>query len=155
MTAPCRIERVSWSMAGERLAAIRKTVFVAEQGVPQELEWDGLDEDARHVLAVAPDGSDMGCGRLVVHGERGKIGRMAVLDACRGRGVGSALLRELLAVAADLGLSEVGLDAQTHALDFYAAHGFVPVGDVFLDAGIPHRHMLYTFGARREGRSGE
>lgn len=129
------VTAVDW-IAGERaLRAVRIKVFVEEQRVPEALEWDGLDESSSHVIAVAAGGTPIGTGRLL---RDGHIGRMAVLEEWRGRGVGSALLERLLAIAVKAGLEEVKLHAQTHATGFYARHGFTAEGGEFMEAGIPH-----------------
>ncbi len=132
------LKRVSWDAAGDVLRAIRKTVFVDEQGVPEELEWDGLDAHCIHVLATGADGAAIGSGRLLPDGH---IGRMAVAKHWRGRGVGAAMLKELIAAAIDAGHASAMLNAQTRALGFYARFGFEVVSDEFMDAGIPHRAM--------------
>ncbi len=129
-----------WREDAEALAAIRRRVFIEEQGVPEALEWDGLDEHARHVLAETPDGRAIGCARLL---DDGHIGRMAVLPEWRGLGVGGVLLRRLLERAAEAGLPRCWLDAQTHATGFYRRFGFHEEGEEFLDAGIPHRRMRH------------
>ncbi|HLH22630.1 MAG TPA: GNAT family N-acetyltransferase [Chloroflexota bacterium] len=123
-----------------RACAIRLAVFVDEQRVPFEEELDEHDRDAFHVLAWLDD-RPVGTGRLVIEGDSGRIGRMAVLPAARGAGVGSALLRALLAEAAARGLRSVHLAAQLHARPFYARFGFVAGGPHFLDAGIWHQRM--------------
>jgi predicted GNAT family N-acyltransferase len=123
-----------------RASAIRLAVFVDEQRVPFEEELDEHDRDAFHVLAWL-EGQPVGTGRLVIEGESGRIGRMAVLPAARGAGVGGAVLRALLAEAARRGLRSVHLAAQLHARPFYARFGFVAGGPRFLDAGIWHQRM--------------
>jgi predicted GNAT family N-acyltransferase len=138
------VQRVSWDEAGPALASVRHAVFVVEQHVPEDLEWDEHDRGAVHVLARAPDGSPIGTGRLLPDG---RIGRMAVLPAWRKLGVGSAILTSLLEVALERAYPETRLHAQTHAVDFYGRHGFVCVGEQFMEAGIPHREMV------RRGRS--
>ena len=129
-----------WSRASDRQALldIRREVFIEEQGVPEPRERDGLDDRCWHVLARDDAGRPIGCGRLTP--ER-KIGRMAVLADWRGRGVGTALLRALLARARALGWSEVGLAAQVSAQGFYEHEGFVPFGERYEDAGLPHQAM--------------
>jgi len=117
---------------------VRRSVFVFEQSVPEELEWDHEDERAYHVLATAEDGTPIGTGRLILQCQ---IGRMAVLQKWRRRGVGSAILRALLVLAEKEGCSVVRLHAQTHAIPFYEAHGFRAYGEEFQEAGIPHRKM--------------
>ncbi|EKX66678.1 GNAT family N-acetyltransferase [Streptomyces ipomoeae] len=138
---------------GDREAcfAVRKEVFVVEQGVPEHLEYDAYDEVAVHVLAVRDDGLPLGAGRLL-HGQAaaaktggepgvGVLGRLAVLREARGLGVGVALVRAVEEAARALGLTAVDLGAQTHALGFYERLGYVAHGPEFLDAGIPHRAM--------------
>jgi predicted GNAT family N-acyltransferase len=133
-----RIRRADWERDQARLRALREEVFVREQGVPLDLEWDGLDAGCLHVLAESDAGQAIGTGRLLADGH---IGRMAVQRGWRRRGVGAAMLEFLLAEARRLGMAEVVLNAQTHALAFYARHGFVPEGPPFLEAGIPHQAM--------------
>ena len=139
---PFIVARVQWREAETPLAAIRKTVFVTEQKVPEALEWDGLDPECVHVLATAANGMPIGTGRLLPDGH---IGRMAVLKDWRGRGVGGALLAALIEAAREAGHAQAQLNAQVHALGFYARYGFVAEGAVFDDAGIPHRAMTLTF----------
>jgi predicted GNAT family N-acyltransferase len=136
-----RVRRAQWALEGGRLAEIRRVVFVIEQQVPESEEWDGMDAASRHVVALACDGSVLGTGRLLPDG---RIGRMAVLKPWRSRGVGSALLQELIAMARECGYAETRLHAQTHALGFYSKHGYTPLGDVFMEAGIPHYEMRLT-----------
>jgi predicted GNAT family N-acyltransferase len=138
---PFTIKPVYWTASQATLRAIRATVFIEEQGVPQELEWDGLDEHAYHVIAFAADGTPIGTGRLL---QDGHIGRLAVLKEWRGKGVGTSLLQMLLVVANKMGNEEVKLHAQTRVLDFYLRSGFVPQGKEFMEAGIPHTAMTRT-----------
>ena len=134
-----RVELTDWATTGSAIRAIRETVFIHEQGVPVELEWDGLDSSCAHVLAWNDRGETIGTARMQ---RNGTIGRMAVLKDWRGRGVGRALLQTLLDLAVRQGLPRVTLSAQTHALGFYERAGFHVVGKPFMDAGIPHRKML-------------
>ena len=134
-----RVELTDWTTTGSAIRAIRETVFIHEQGVPVELEWDGLDSACAHVLAWNNRGEAIGTARMQ---QNGTIGRMAVLKDWRGRGVGRPLLRTLLDLATRRGLSRVTLSAQTHALGFYERAGFDVVGEPFIDAGIPHRKMV-------------
>lgn len=126
-----------WEADKPALRAVREAVFVGEQGVPAELEWDEHDATSLHVLAEV-DGTPVGTGRLL---PTDQIGRMAVLPDWRGRGVGGAILQTLVNLAAARGSKLVGLNAQTRARAFYLRHGFVAVGDEFPDAGIPHIRM--------------
>ena len=132
-----------WFEARERARAIRYTVFVEEQGVPVELEWDEWDEPSWHALALAEDGTPVATGRLLPDGH---IGRMAVLGSVRGTGVGALVLEALMKKAAELGYPELVLNAQTHAAPFYARAGFAQVGDEFEEAGIPHVEMRKRLG---------
>lgn len=132
------IREVAWPQARERLLAIRFRVFVDEQGVPAELEEDGHDPQARHILVSDGAGHDLATGRLR---ENGHIGRMAVVAGQRGHGLGSQVLRRLLQLARDNGLSHVHLNAQCSACGFYQRFGFQPQGAIFDDAGIPHQRM--------------
>lgn len=141
-----RIELSDWAGAREEAMRIRKAVFVAEQGVPAELELDEHDPRCVHALARDETGRAVGTGRLLPSEARdgrvvARVGRMAVLKRWRGRGVGTALLARLIEAARERGDTEVALASQTHAEDFYRAHGFVAEGDEFIDAGIPHRTM--------------
>ncbi|MER5359902.1 GNAT family N-acetyltransferase [Streptomyces sp. NPDC002785] len=130
---------------------VRKDVFVGEQNVPEEIEYDVYDADAVHVIAIAADGSALGTGRLL-HGPAaaaktggdltvGSLGRLAVTKEARGLGVGVALVRAIEDAARELGLAAVDLHAQTHALGFYERLGYVAYGPDFPDAGIAHRAM--------------
>jgi predicted GNAT family N-acyltransferase len=134
-----RVRRAEWDRDRAALRAIRLAVFVREQGVPEDLEWDDADAQAIHLLALAEtDGAPVGTARLL---PTGQIGRMAVLPEWRGRGIGTALLRELLAVAGQGNRPPPFLNAQVSALRFYLRAGFSPVGDVFEEAGMPHQRM--------------
>lgn len=137
-----KIEVVEWARHHGELMRIREAVFVREQGVPPELEHDEHDEVALHLLAYADVGREPVATARLVPG--GHIGRMAVLAPWRGRGIGSALLHELVRQAAVAGYREVHLNAQCHAQDFYRRLGFEAEGAVFEDAGIPHRRMVRT-----------
>ena len=134
-----RIELVDWAESETAIRAIRESVFIAEQAVPEELEWDGLDPLCAHALAWNDLGDAIGTARMQADGT---IGRMAVLKDWRGRGVGHALLQPLLDLAARQCLSRVTLAAQIHAIGFYERAGFHVAGDPFMDAGIPHRLMV-------------
>lgn len=127
-----------WQRDRNALRRIREHVFVHEQRVDPALEWDGHDAACLHALAAIGDGEPVATGRLQPDG---KIGRMAVLREWRGRGLGRAILDQLLEAAAGAGLEEVHLHAQTHALAFYERAGFVAEGEEFDEAGIPHRCM--------------
>ncbi|MFH8465723.1 GNAT family N-acetyltransferase [Streptomyces sp. NPDC017991] len=135
----------------EACFAVRKEVFVVEQRVPEDLEYDAYDAGAVHVLAMGEDGRTLGAGRLLHGGAAavktggeagvGSLGRLAVVRAARGLGVGVALVRGIEDAARARGLTAVDLHAQTHALGFYERLGYVAYGPEFPDAGIAHRAM--------------
>lgn len=133
-----RVEPIEYASGLADLRAVREAVFVQEQQVPLEEEWDALDPLCTHVIARDGSGRPVGTARLTP--ER-KIGRMAVLAPWRGQGVGDALLEALLAEAARLKWTEVSLNAQVSAETFYARHGFIPHGPRFSEAGIEHQAM--------------
>ena len=120
---------------------IRERVFIQEQQVPVELEWDNADQDALHLIAVAENGERVGTARMLANGH---IGRMAILQKWRGQGAGSALLATLLNIARERKLPRVFLHAQCSALAFYSRFGFRAEGEPFMDAGIPHQAMSRT-----------
>ena len=131
------IRPADWHADREILKALREEVFIREQSVPANLEWDEYDPQSCHIVAMADD-VPIGTGRLRPDGH---IGRMAVLRPWRGMGAGSALLTGLMEIARALGMRRVMLNAQIQALPFYLRHGFQPEGEEFLDAGIRHRRM--------------
>ena len=120
------------------IKSVREQVFIQEQHVPEELEWDEHDTKAVHVVAYDTRDQVIGTARMLADGH---IGRMAVLEPWRKNGVGSAMLKTLLLLAQQQNLSKVFLHAQTSAIGFYEHHGFRTMGEEFLDAGIPHRYM--------------
>ena len=132
-----------WSKAIAEALPIRTTVFVQEQGVPEELELDEFDADAHHALAyIGP--LCVGTARLIeLAAEKGQIGRMAVLDGYRGSGIGSELLKYLLLLGRSQGIKEFELHAQVTAIPFYEKLGFTPLGEIYDEAGIPHRNMIH------------
>ena len=138
------VRLVDWSESGEELRSVRRTVFIDEQSIPEALEWDEFDAVCRHALAEDAAGRAVGCGRLLPDGH---IGRMAVLSAWRGKGVGAALLRHLVDLARARGHARVILNSQTQAMPFYARNGFVAEGVEYLEAGIPHRTMMLALEA--------
>ncbi|MFC8507072.1 GNAT family N-acetyltransferase [Streptomyces sp. NPDC057411] len=152
MTGPAYTVREA-AAAEDREAcfAVRREVFVEEQGVPQELEYDSYDATAVHVLAIRQDGVPLGTGRLLTGADAtaktgadasvGSLGRLAVNKAARGLGVGAALVRAIEDAARGRGLAAVDLHAQTHALGFYERLGYEAYGPEFPDAGMPHRAM--------------
>lgn len=127
----------------EACRAIRHEVFVIEQSVPEAEEWDGLDGEAIHLLARDAAGQPVGTARILLIGEIGKIGRVAVLKSARGTGAGAALIRAALDELAKLpGITTAKLGSQTHAIGFYEKLGFTAYGPEYDDAGIAHRDMI-------------
>jgi ElaA protein len=122
--------------------ALRRIVFIEEQGVSEADEVDDLDDQAIHLLARQDD-TPVGCARLLVMGQTGKVGRVCVLPQARGTGLGAALMRAAVEqFRAIPGVEKVKLGAQTHALGFYERLGFTAFGPEYLDAGIAHRDMV-------------
>ena len=139
---PLEIVLLPWERVSEHAYLIRKQVFIAEQGVPEELELDELDLSALHALAYQ-DGQCVGTGRLVNLGNgQAQIGRMAVLPNFRGQGIGREILERLLLAATAEGVSSLILHAQLTAMPFYEKLGFVGQGSLYEEAGIPHRNMM-------------
>jgi predicted GNAT family N-acyltransferase len=121
--------------------ALRRVVFIEEQGVSAADEVDGLDDGAIHLLAL-DGGKAVGTARLLIKGAVGKIGRVCVVAQARGTGLGAALILAALDELRRMpGVTEAYLGSQSHATGFYEKLGFVVEGEEFLDAGIPHRHM--------------
>ncbi|SNR39263.1 GNAT family N-acetyltransferase [Paracoccus sediminis] len=122
--------------------ALRRAVFIEEQGVPEAEELDGRDDGAIHLLATQ-DGQPVGSARILVQGDTGKIGRVCVLASARGTGLGAALIGAALDVLRTRpGIARAKLGSQTHAIGFYEKLGFAAHGPVYDDAGIPHRDMI-------------
>jgi predicted GNAT family N-acyltransferase len=141
------IRILPWSDALPLARPVREKVFIGEQGVPRELEWDEWDERSEHAVACDAKGRAIGTARLV---PEGRIGRMAVLVEWRRRGVGAALLEALIALARERSMPRVALHAQTHAAGFYRRFGFSERGGEFSEAGIAHVEMtLELFPAKR------
>ena len=133
-----QVRIADWQKDNADLRRIREAVFIAEQAVPPEQEWDADDVEAVHLLALE-DGYAIGTARLLADGQ---IGRVAVLRDWRGMNVGDALMQAVIAEAERRGLREQKLTAQVHATRFYERLGFEVVSEEFLEAGIPHVDML-------------
>ena len=119
---------------------IRRTVFIEGQNVPEHEERDGKDDEAIHLIAF-DDAYPVGTARLLLQNGVGKIGRVAVVSDMQGRGLGKAIMQAAIGELRREGVTTAKLAAQTHALGFYEALGFVAEGPEFLDAGILHRNM--------------
>ena len=118
---------------------IRTSVFIKEQKVPIELEWDKDDFDSTHILVYC-EGKAVATARLL---KDGHIGRMAVLKEYRNRHIGENMLKYLIGIANKQSINKIKLSAQKHAVEFYKKYGFSVISDVYLDAGIPHYDMKY------------
>ena len=130
----------SWAEAQSLVKPLRYQVFVVEQKVPEDMEWDEFDEIAWHAIVTA-DNQTIGTGRLIMNDRIAKIGRMAVQSSRRNQGIGTIILNALIQTAKEKGAQECLLHAQTHAIAFYAKEDFEPHGPIFDEAGIPHVEM--------------
>ncbi|GAB3551257.1 GNAT family N-acetyltransferase [Noviherbaspirillum agri] len=137
-----RVVAGDWDALRADAQPVRYDVFVVEQKVPLEMEWDEMDPRSLHVVAYDSNGRSIATGRLLPDGH---IGRMAVRAEVRGQGVGGAILTVLMDEAKRRGDSAVMLNAQTHAECFYARFGFMREGEEFMEAGIPHIQMRHVF----------
>ena len=139
------IEMGNWSLMQKAAQAVRTAVFVREQGIAPEDEWDADDATALHAVLFDVKGLPLGNARLLQPSVNiAKVGRMAVLAKERGQGYGARLLQALVREARRRGHKEVRLSAQRTAEGFYAAHGFHPVGEPFDEVGIPHVEMCLS-----------
>lgn len=121
--------------------AVRRAVFIEEQGIPEAEEWDEFDATCLHVLAEDDDGP-LGTARLIAKGAEAKIGRVAVMPRARGTGLGRQIMDHMLAAARDAGFATAMLEAQVTVIGFYERLGFVAEGSEFDDgSGILHRVM--------------
>lgn len=128
----------NWYEHKNQLSLIRRRVFIEEQKVPEELEWDEFDDSSYHVLALDDNNQPIACGRLMTNGQ---IGRMAVDKQWRNHGIGTAILENILQHAKSMNMANVFLHAQTSAISFYEKNGFKVSSSEFLEAGIPHKTM--------------
>lgn len=140
------VSLVCWHDGEPLLKSVREAVFINEQGIAPELEWDGLDESCRHALVLSSQGEAIGCGRMLPDGH---IGRISVLRKWRGQKVGTTIVEAFLDYARTHGYDEVDVDAQIHAVPFYHRMGFVEEGAVFEDAGLPHIKMRLKLAPRQ------
>lgn len=137
-----------WAKLGPDAGAIRAEVFIDEQRIPKELEWDEADTQCVHAVVYNRLGQPLATGRLLpAHNGTAKLGRMAVKRVLRSGGLGGQVLAALMQASAARGDDRVILHAQRTAQAFYSRHGFEPQGEEFMEAGIPHVEM-----ARRHPR---
>ena len=151
MPAQFTVRIIAWSEALPLARPVRERVFIEEQRVPRDLEWDEWDEASDHAVAFDAGGNPIGTARLLPDG---RVGRMAVLKDWRRKGVGAALLVAMLDRARGRSMARVVLHAQTQAAGFYRRFGFNERGGEFVEAGIPHVEMtLDLLPARGSGDS--
>lgn len=139
-----KVEIVKWIDGYAPLSMIREKVFIEEQKVTPQLEWDGRDEEAIHFLAYQ-DEKAIGCARAFVIENHMQLGRMAVLKEYRNKGIGSFLIEKAITTAKLNQLSKISISAQCHAIDFYKKFGFEVTSEIYLDAGISHQDMELIF----------
>lgn len=145
---PYSIKTAQWQTDCASLAYIREQVFMREQHVSAEDEWDGKDEGAIHFLVCDPLGNALGCARILTELHHTKpcfhIGRVAILKEYRAQGLGQQLMQTMIAWCQQhQPAAAIFLHAQTERIAFYRHLGFAPKGEVFMDAGIPHIEMWY------------
>src|SRR5262245_46275775 len=145
MAAGFTVRIMAWREALPLARAVRERVFIDEQKVPRELEWDEWDERSDHAPALGPRREPIGTARLLPDG---RIGRMAVLKEWRGKGVGAALLAATLGRARERSMPCALLHAQIQAAGFYRRFGFSERGEEFEEAGIPHVEMTLDLSPR-------
>lgn len=131
------IQQVTWQQAESHLREVRTVVFIEEQLVTPEFEWDEIDSSAVHLLAMHGNQA-IACLRIIHYA---KIGRMAVLKHWRGKGVGNMLLKEAINICRLQGSKQIVLSAQTHAIHFYQQAGFEITSGEYTDVHIPHVDM--------------
>lgn len=143
------VQITDWETHQTPLKKIRETVFIKEQKVPVELEWDDMDETAYHVFAEVHFNDQshndkklaIGTARIIINNKQAHIGRMAVLPEWRGQGVGSKILKICINKCKKMQLEKIILNAQVYITKFYTNAGFDISSEEFSDAGIPHQQM--------------
>jgi predicted GNAT family N-acyltransferase len=134
-----QVSLAEWREDCATIRRIRNAVFSIEQGIPESLDFDGRDHECVHVLAHLGDGEPVGTARMLPDGH---IGRIAVRQQWRGRGVGTRLVAFLTEVARDRRFREIYLHSQAQAAEFYSRLGFEVRGETFMEAGIEHVPMV-------------
>ncbi|OHB81805.1 MAG: hypothetical protein A2Z38_11920 [Planctomycetes bacterium RBG_19FT_COMBO_48_8] len=134
---------VNWSDKQAEITSVRRAVFIEEQNVPESIELDGRDPDCIHILASDKNGGPVGTARM---DSKGKIGRMAVLQNYRRRGIGQKMIQALMDLGRKNAITDFHLSAQITAIEFYKKMGFEPFGEEFIEAGIKHINMKFSPG---------
>lgn len=142
VSEPIRLVVGGWQQCRHDAIPVRHEVFIVEQAVPSNLELDEFDAVSTHVVAYSIANEALGTGRLLPDGH---IGRVAVLKAWRGRGIGWQIMQALMQQARRQGLRRVELSAQYHARSFYEDMGFQAEGGIYMEAGIEHIAMRLAF----------
>ena len=142
MGTPFTVSLIGWHDGEPLLKSIREVVFIREQGIPEASEWDGLDENCRHALALSLQGDAIGCGRMRPDGH---IGHIAVLPQWRKQKVGTAIMEALLDYARAHDYPRVSVDVQPRYVPFYRSLGFVEQGEASGNAAPPHTKMFLKF----------
>jgi predicted GNAT family N-acyltransferase len=136
----------NWAESQELIKPIRYQVFIVEQRIPEDDEWDDDDFVAIHALAFE-NNLPIATGRLIIHEADqaiAKIGRMAVLENHRSQGFGRSILKKLIDLGKEKGVQVFTLHAQASAISFYASEGFISEGPIFDEVNIPHQKMILT-----------
>lgn len=131
----------TWQKDGDRLAALRREVFVVEQNVPEELEWDEFDPGAIHFACEDKKGQIIATARLIASGAGATIGRLCVAQTHRHQKIATRLMDEILTCCREMEVQSIELHAQLYLQAFYERCGFTAQGEVYLEAGIPHITM--------------
>ena len=147
---PVDVRIANWKDDYDFIRFVRITVFCQEQSIPEELDFDGLDPECRHVLAFTNESEPIGTARMQ---RDGHLGRIAVLKEWRKQGVGTALVESLIAIAEAEGLPQVYLNAQVNAVPFYKQLVFAAEGEPFYEAGIKHYRMTRKLAVGASSRS--
>lgn len=138
--ATLKFKLYNWSAAKKILIPLRRSIFIKEQLVPEELEWDNLDSKATHILLLL-NNALIGCARFILIDRVMCLGRMAVIKTKRKQGFGSKLIYEIIQIAKNKNIKEIKISSQIQAMPFYRKIGFIAEGKVFIDAGIKHKKM--------------
>lgn len=136
------IYRTRWQKDGERLGTLRREVFVVEQHVPEELEWDEFGADAIHFACEDDKHRIIATARLVLSAEKATIGRLCVAAAYRHKKIATRLMQEILSCCRELHVQTIELHAQLYLQAFYERCGFTAIGETYPEAGIEHITMV-------------
>ena len=138
--ATLKFKLSKWSTAKNILVPLRKSVFIKEQLVPEELEWDDWDNKAKHIIIIF-NSTPIGCARLIFIDKIIRLERMAIIKSKRYQGFGSRLLFEIIRIARNKKIKKINISAQLQAMFFYQKIGFIAEGEIYNDAGIKHIKM--------------